>query len=161
VRVEFVLFAVTLLGVAVLHRHALQVALAGLASILAFKLGLDPSFHPVEHLLGSPGQEGEWRILLNLLGLLLGFAILAKHFEEAKVPLGLPRFPPDDWKGEFALLAMVFVLSSLLDNIAAAMIGGAMARVVFRGQVHVGFLAAIVAAANAGGAGSVGGTTTT
>ena len=59
------------------------------------------------------------------------------------------------------MLAMVFVLSSFLDNIAAAMIGGTMATALYRGRVHVGFLAAIVAASNAGGAGSVVGDTTT
>jgi len=112
-------------------------------------------------MVGSPEHEGEWRILLNLLGLLLGFAILAKHFEESKIPLTLPRYLPDDWKGGFVLLVMVFVLSSFLDNIAAAMIGGAMALVVFEGTVHVGYLAAIVAASNAGGSGSVVGDTTT
>ena len=51
------------------------------------------------------------------------------------------------------LLVMVFVLSSFLDNIAAALIGGTMARAVFRGKVHIGYLAAIVAASNAGGVG--------
>jgi Na+/H+ antiporter NhaD/arsenite permease-like protein len=56
---------------------------------------------------------------------------------------------------------VVFVLSAFLDNIAAALIGGTMARHVFRGKVHIGFLAAIVAASNAGGAGSVVGDTTT
>jgi Na+/H+ antiporter NhaD/arsenite permease-like protein len=56
---------------------------------------------------------------------------------------------------------MIFVLSSFLDNIAAAMIGGTMALTVFRGNVHIGYLAAIVAASNAGGAGSVVGDTTT
>ena len=56
---------------------------------------------------------------------------------------------------------MVFVLSSFLDNIAAALIGGTMAAVVFRKKVHIGYLAAIVAASNAGGAGSVVGDTTT
>ena len=161
IRVEFVFFALTLVGVAVFHRWAMQVALSGLAVILAFKLAFDPSFHFVEHMLGSPEHEGEWRILLNLAGLLLGFAILAKHFEESKIPLVLPAFLPDDWKGGFVLLVMVFVLSSFLDNIAAAMIGGAMALVVFQGRVHIGFLAAIVAASNAGGSGSVVGDTTT
>ena len=73
----------------------------------------------------------------------------------------LPRFLPDDWKGWFVLLVLVFVLSSFLDNIAAAMIGGAIAHTVFRGKVHIGYLAAIVAASNAGGAGSVVGDTTT
>jgi Na+/H+ antiporter NhaD/arsenite permease-like protein len=53
------------------------------------------------------------------------------------------------------------VLSGFLDNIAAAMIGGAIAATVFRGKVHTGYLAAIVAASNAGGAGSVVGDTTT
>ena len=53
------------------------------------------------------------------------------------------------------------MLSSFLDNIAAALIGGTMARHVFRGKVHIGYLAAIVAASNAGGSGSVVGDTTT
>ena len=53
------------------------------------------------------------------------------------------------------------MISSFLDNIAAALIGGTMARHVFRGKVHIGYLAAIVAASNAGGSGSVVGDTTT
>jgi Na+/H+ antiporter NhaD/arsenite permease-like protein len=161
IRVEFVLFALTLVGVAVLHERAMHVALVGLATILTFKLAFDEAFHPVEHLVGSPEREGEWRILLNLLGLLLGFAILARHFEDSKVPLALPALLPNDWKGGFVLLVVVFVLSAFLDNIAAAMIGGAIAHVVFRERVHVGYLAAIVAASNAGGSGSVVGDTTT
>jgi Na+/H+ antiporter NhaD/arsenite permease-like protein len=56
---------------------------------------------------------------------------------------------------------MIFVLSSFLDNIAAAMIGGTVAVVVYKGKVHLAYLAAIVAASNAGGAGSVIGDTTT
>ena len=99
--------------------------------------------------------------LANLLGLLLGFALLADHFERSGVPALLPRFLPDDWKGGFCLLLIVFVLSSFLDNIAAAMIGGTMAAVLYKRRVHIGFLAAIVAASNAGGSGSVVGDTTT
>src|SRR5207245_3747024 len=56
---------------------------------------------------------------------------------------------------------MIFVPSSFLDTIAAALIGGTIAGVVFRGKVHIGYLAAIVAASNAGGSGSVVGDTTT
>ncbi len=41
------------------------------------------------------------------------------------------------------------------------MIGGTIAYVVFKGKVHIGYLAAIIAASNAGGAGSVVGDTTT
>ena len=154
VRGEFLLFALTLVGVALFHQHTLQVALLGLSSILLFKFAFVPSFQLVEHL------HHEWNILLNLLGLLLGFALLAKHFEESRIPEILPRFLPDNWKGGFALLGIIFVLSAFLDNIAAAMIGGTIALVVFKGRVHIGYLAAIVAASNAGGAGSVLGDTT-
>jgi Na+/H+ antiporter NhaD/arsenite permease-like protein len=56
---------------------------------------------------------------------------------------------------------MIFVISAFLDNIAAAVIGGTVARSVFRDRVHIGYLAAIVAASNAGGSGSVVGDTTT
>ncbi len=154
VRVEFVLFALTLLGVALFHAHTLPVALTGLAAITAWSVGLaglDLTAHLAHEAVG----------LLNLLGLLLGFALLAKHFEESRIPERLPAWLPDDWKGGLCLLGLVAVMSSFLDNIAAAMIGGTMARVLYKGEVHVGFLAAIVAASNAGGAGSVVGDTTT
>jgi Na+/H+ antiporter NhaD/arsenite permease-like protein len=77
------------------------------------------------------------------------------------VPAVLPRYLPDDWKGGFVLLLLVAVLSAFLDNIAAALIGGTIAGVVFHHKLHIGYLAAIVAASNAGGAGSVVGDTTT
>src|SRR4029453_13978779 len=53
------------------------------------------------------------------------------------------------------------VPSIFLDNIAGALIGGAMAHQLFRAKVHIGYIAAIVAASNAGGAWSVVGDTTT
>jgi Na+/H+ antiporter NhaD/arsenite permease-like protein len=159
--VDFVLFGLTLLGVALFHRYVLQVALSGLGVILLYKLGFT-GFK------AGPGIGGlashmahEWVILANLLGLLLGFALLSNHFERSKVPEVLPHYLPDDWKGGFVLLVIVFVLSSFLDNIAAALIGGTMAAGVFRKKVHIGYLAAIVACSNAGGAGSVVGDTTT
>jgi Na+/H+ antiporter NhaD/arsenite permease-like protein len=159
--VEFLLFGATLLGVALLHRHALFVALAGLAAIIAYKLAF-ADFH------GMPGGYGllwhleeEWVIVANLFALLVGFALLARHFDESRLPHLLPRVLPDGWMGGVVLLALVFVLSGFLDNIAAAMIGATVARAVYRGRVHLGFLAAVVAAANAGGAGSVVGDTTT
>ena len=73
----------------------------------------------------------------------------------------MPAYLPDDWKGGVALLALVFVLSAFLDNIAAAIIGVTVAATVFRRKLHVGFLAGVVAAANGGGSGSVIGDTTT
>lgn len=171
VRVEFIIFGLILLGVALFHKQTFWVAVTGLAVLLTFKLVFDPGFHFMEHIFGeNPMSEqimdkglrqGEWGIILNLLGLLLGFAILSKIFEESGVPDVLPRFLPDDWKGPFILLIFVFVLSSFLDNIAAALIGGSIALVVFRKKVHIGYVAAIVAASNAGGSGSVVGDTTT
>jgi Na+/H+ antiporter NhaD/arsenite permease-like protein len=158
---DFLIFASILLGVALFHHHTLAVALTGLTALVAYKL-VFTGFK-----MGA-GFEGlglhlahEWVILTNLLGLLLGFALLAKHFEESGIPAVLPRFLPDGWKGAFVLLVMIFVMSSFLDNIAAAMIGGTMALTIFRKKVHIGYLAAIVAASNAGGSGSVVGDTTT
>ncbi len=171
IRAEFLLFALTLIGVALFHHHVLEVALTGLVSILILKFAFIPGFDLMHHIVGSNSladqilnkdmRQGEWPILLNLFGLLLGFALLAKHFEESNIPALLPKFLPDDWKGGFVLLILVFILSSFLDNIAAAMIGGTIALVVFKGKVDIGYLAGIVAASNAGGAGSVVGDTTT
>jgi Na+/H+ antiporter NhaD/arsenite permease-like protein len=161
VPVDFILFGLTLIGVAVFHHHTLHVALAGLAVIATYKL----IFTGFKFGTGIRGlalhMQHEWVILANLFLLLMGFAILSRHFEESRVPDEMPALLPDDWKGGLALLAIVFVLSGFLDNIAAALIGGTMARHVFRGKVHISYLAAIVAASNAGGAGSVVGDTTT
>jgi Na+/H+ antiporter NhaD/arsenite permease-like protein len=159
--VDFILFGLTLAGVALFHHHTLRVAVTGLAIITVFKV----FFSPFAEGDGTAGLFAhfahEWVLLANLLGLLLGFALLSKHFEASRIPAVLPRYLPDDWKGGFVLLVMIFVLSSFLDNIAAALIGGTIANVVFRGKVHIGYLAAIVAASNAGGSGSVVGDTTT
>lgn len=161
VAVEFILFGCVLAGVALFHLHALRIAVGGAIVIALFKILWSP-FHAGAGLGGFVAHLGhEWVVLSNLLLLLLGFALLADLFEKSEVPAMLPRFLPDDWKGCFVLLLLVFVLSSFLDNIAAAMIGGAMAQTLFRGKVHIGYLAAIVAASNAGGAGSVVGDTTT
>lgn len=160
VPVDFLLFAITLLGVALFHHHTLQVALAGLGVIMAYKL----IFTGFKFGAGLPGLAGhlahEWVILANLFCLLMGFALLSRHFEKSRIPEEMPRFLPDDWKGGFTLLVLIAVLSSFLDNIAAALIGGTIAGKVF-GRVHIGYLAAIVAASNAGGSGSVVGDTTT
>jgi hypothetical protein len=91
----------------------------------------------------------------------MGFALLADHFESSKVPELLPKFLPHDWKGGFVLLGIVWLLSSFLDNIAGALIGAAIAHRLFRGKVHIAFVAAIVAASNAGGSWSAVGDTTT
>ena len=159
--VDFILFGLTLLGVALFHHQTLRVALIGLGTIVVYKITIT-GFKTGPGLAGLMAHVGhEWVILTNLLCLLVGFALLARHFEKSHVPVVLPRFLPHDWKGGFLMLVMVWILSSFLDNIAAALIGGAMAHQLFRGKVHIGYLAAIVAASNAGGAWSVVGDTTT
>jgi Na+/H+ antiporter NhaD/arsenite permease-like protein len=161
VPIEFLLFGLTLIGVAVFHHRTLRVSLIGLGAIVLYKL-LFTGFA------FGPGLSGlaasfvhEWVILTNLLALLTGFALLADFFETSHLPAVLPKFLPHNWKGGFGLLALVWLLSSFLDNIAGALIGGAIAHQVFRTKVHIAFVAAIVAASNAGGAWSVIGDTTT
>ncbi len=160
VPIEFFLFAATLLGVALFHHRTFTVAFAGLAAIIAYKLFVT-GFN------AGPGVGGlvshlwhERIILANLFLLLLGFAVLSRQFEQSNAPEAIPAFLPDDWKGGVVLLGLIFVLSSFLDNIAAALIGGVVAKAIYE-KVHIGYLAGIVAASNAGGSGSVVGDTTT
>lgn len=159
--IEFLLFAATLLGVAIFHHRTFTVAVVGLATIVAYKLLLS-------NFAGHAGLPGlalhldhHWVETANLGLLLLGFALLSRHFEESKLPDLAPDILPDNWTGGLVLLAMVFVLSAFLDNIAGALIGATIAAHVYQKRVHIGFLAAIVAASNAGGSGSVVGDTTT
>ena len=157
----FALFAATLVGIGIFHHRTLLVAGVGLAAIVTYTL-LFAGFDEGAGLAGL-GRHliHEWVIIANLGLLLTGFAVLARHFEESRLPDLAPDILPDDWKGGLTLLAMVFVVSAFLDNIVSALLGATVARHVYQNRVHIGFLAAIVAAANAGGAGSVIGDTTT
>jgi Na+/H+ antiporter NhaD/arsenite permease-like protein len=159
--VEFILFGLMLVGVALLHEHALGVSLTGLAVILGYEALVTafPTGEGVEAFVAH--VEHEWVIITNLLLLLIGFELLSNQFERSNISDHLPNMLPDDWKGGLMLLAIVFVLAAFLDNIAAAVLGGVMAKHLYRGRVSIGFIAAIVAASNAGGAGSVIGDTTT
>ncbi|MBE2259360.1 MAG: citrate transporter [Rhodobacteraceae bacterium] len=158
---DFILFAVTLLGVALFHHHVLKVALAGLVVISLYKIAFT-GFKTGDGIGGFASHMAhEWSLLFNLFLLLVGFALLARHFEDSGVPEVLPRLLPANWLGPFALLFIIWILSGFLDNIAAALIGATIAASVFRRKLHPGYLAAIVAASNAGGAGSVIGDTTT
>jgi Na+/H+ antiporter NhaD/arsenite permease-like protein len=162
VPVDFVLFAGVLAGVAVFNLHSLRVAMIGVLVISLYKIFIAGFAATGGGLNGFVAHLGhEWVLLANLFFLLVGFALLSDHFEQSHIPKVLPHFLPDDWKGGFVLLVLVFVLSSFLDNIAAALIGGTVASAVFRKKVHIGYLAGIVAASNAGGSGSVVGDTTT
>jgi len=152
--VVFAVFAGILVGILLFHRRSLEIALGGLGVILTLRLGFS-DLRLANHL------AEEWVKLVNLFGLLVGFTLLADHFERSQVPAQLPRLLPRGAWGCFALLLMIWLLSGVLDNIAAAMIGATTAAALFARRVHLGYLAAIVGAANAGGAGSVVGDTTT
>ncbi len=161
VLIDFLLFAATLACVAIFHRHTFSAALTGLGVITLKKL-VGTGFNEGPGLAGLLAHyEHEWVLLTNLFLLLVGFALLARHFEESRVPDWMPAALPDNWTGGLVLLVLVFVISSFLDNIAAALIGATVARHVFKGRVRIGYIAAIVAASNAGGSGSVIGDTTT
>jgi Na+/H+ antiporter NhaD/arsenite permease-like protein len=159
--IELALFGAILIGLAAFHKAALPISTGGAALIACYKI-IFTGFASGSGIAGFAHHMGhEAPLLSNLFLLLTGFALLARHFEETHIPAWLPKLLPDDWTGGVALLGAIFVLSAFLDNIAAAIIGATVARTVYAGRVHIGYLAAIVAASNAGGAGSVVGDTTT
>lgn len=161
VPVEFYLFGLMLAGVAFFHKRALAISVIGLAAILLYEALVSrfPTGTGASALLIH--AEHEWVIIANLFLLLIGFELLSNHFERSNLPDHLPNHLPDNWTGGMVLLGAIFVLAAFLDNIAAAVLGGVIARHVYKGKVAIGFIAAIVAASNAGGSGSVIGDTTT
>src|SRR5664279_1262352 len=82
VPIEFILFAIVLAGVALAHHHTMRIALGGAIVIALYKI----VFSPFKTGAGVAGfamhLQHEWVILVNLLLLLLGFALLADLFEK-------------------------------------------------------------------------------
>ena len=137
VPVEFILFGLTLAGVAVFHKCTMRVALTGWSrSRFTKSSSLVLSGDGEMGLISHADMSGDF---VNLLCLLMGFSLSSQHFEKSELPLALRKFLPHDWKGGFLLLAMVWVISSFLDNIAAALIGGAMTHELFRGHPQIGY----------------------
>ena len=85
IRIEFFLFGLTLVGVALFHHQTFWVALTGLTVIVLYKLIFVSGYPFAEHFFGSNSildqlthkdmRQGEWGIIINLLGLQL-FPIL-------------------------------------------------------------------------------------
>lgn len=166
VRYEMIIFALMLVGIAIFYTKTSQVAIIGLLALCFFKYEFTDGFSVVSKLIGYTNENGEWvtgswNTYFNLILMLPGFSILADIFERSNFPALLPRYLPSGMMSGFVVLCFVFIISSFLDNIAAALIGCSLAAAVYGGKVHIGFVAAICAAANAGGAGSVVGDTTT
>ena len=86
--IEFILFGLTLVCVAVFHQHTLRVALAGLFTVAVYKI-LFTGFKMGPGLVGFVSHvKQEWVILTNLLCLLLGFAVLVVPFREKPSDFG-------------------------------------------------------------------------
>jgi hypothetical protein len=80
--VDFLLFGLTLLGVVVFHHHTMGVALAGLVTISIYKIAFT-GFKTGAGVIGFVSHVSqEWVILANLFCLLMGFALLSRHFEK-------------------------------------------------------------------------------
>lgn len=142
--VDFILFGLTLLDVAVFHHKTLVVALAGLVAVTVYKL-LFTGFREGE---ASPAWllqlHHEWVILANLFLLLMGFAILSRQFEKSRNPDAMPAFERLEWR-----------LGPAHHRVRAVELSRQHrsrpnrrheARHVFKGKVYIGYLAAIVAA---------------
>ena len=117
---DFILFAVVPVTIALTHHRAMRVVVVGLAVIALWKLVFSPSPASQSLRVISPANGCSSPTCLPCWS---ASRCSARHFDKSRIPLILPRVMPDDWKGGLVLLAMVFVLSSFLDNIVAAMIG--------------------------------------
>ena len=160
--IDFILFALTLIGIALFHRHTLPIAVTRAGRHLAVEDRASRRFRgprlprlgcASRPRMGDADQPARTAARLR--------AACPSTSKRAACRNGCRGSCPTTGRARLVLLVMIFVLSSFLDNIAAALIGGTIARAVFRGKVHMGYLAAIVAASNAGGSGSVVGDTTT
>lgn len=153
-----IIIFVTMLGSLLkLHHWNLEVALIGFAALLVYTIysGTGAGVHLGQHMIHEvPG-------LANLAFMISGFAVLAKTFENSNAGDAMPRWLPDDWRGGAMIIMMVMFLSAFLDNIAACLIGGVIAKKVYKGKIGVGFIAALIMASNLGGAPSPIGDTTT
>ena len=149
----FILFIAMLGGLLVAHHHKLSVVVIGFAvlgSLFVWKHGLA---HFGAHFMDHHRSH----LLINLTLLLPGFALVAYHFEHSGASGKLAKKLASD----LAVLWVVFWLSTILDNIAAAMIGGTIAMARYGKNPPFELLVGIIGASNLGGAGSPVGDTTT
>lgn len=149
-----ILFLLMLVGLLLFHHHKLWVVAAGggLISII---------FMTGHGLGGYVHHFAEWHrchLLYNLILLLPVFALAADCFERCGASNSLAKI----LKSDAMLLWIVFWLSTILDNIAACMIGGTILLAVYgKGNVPFSMLIGVICASNLGGAGSPVGDTTT
>lgn len=150
----FVVFSLMLMGLMVFHHHKLWCVALGF-TVLSVAFMLNGSVGDwLEHF----GDHHRSHLLINLALLLPGFALAAHYFEHSGSSKGLAKVLTSD----VALLWAIFGLSTILDNIAAAMIGGTILMARYgQGNVPFSMLVGVIGASNLGGAGSPVGDTTT
>ncbi len=90
----------------------------------------------LDQLMDKHQRQGEWPVILNLLV----SASASAPRSSKNVNFSAAEYGPGRM-GPAVLLVFVAILSSFLDNIAAALIGGTIALVVFKGKVHIGYIA--------------------
>src|SRR5207248_10009264 len=87
VPLDFIFLPLVLLGIARFHNHTLQVAVTGLVVVAVYKVVFS-GFAQGPGLAGLAALFAYERVILaNLFGLLMGFALLSKHFEDSNVPV--------------------------------------------------------------------------
>ncbi len=159
----FAAFVGMLVGLLLFHHHKLRVVAIGFAMLtVAFTVhsnGIEPWVeHFMEHWVEHFMEHHRSHLLINLALLLPAFALVAYYFELSGASYGLAKV----LKSDIALMWVVFLLSIILDNIAAALIGGTIVLAKYgAGNVPFRMLVGVIGASNLGGAGSPIGDTTT
>lgn len=151
----FGLFIVMLGGLLLFHHHKLRVVGIGFAMLTAVFASKMGGLEVWAHHFAEPHRA---HLLMNLALLLPAFALVAHYFEHSGASYGLARL----LKSDTALLWTVFWLSTVLDNIAAALIGATILLAKY-GKENIPFsmIVGLIGASNLGGAGSPVGDTTT
>lgn len=171
----FLGFVAMLAMLMVFHHHKMYAVGGGFIGLslmfIAYKGAPEWVHHFAEH--------HRRHLLLQLAMLLPGFSLAAHYFEESGASRSIAQRL--DWSSllrpfgaslrpyiaplvsqDTVLLWCVFWLSTVLDNIAAAMIGGTILMALYgSGNVPFSMLIGVIAASNLGGAGSPVGDTTT
>ncbi|MGE4157974.1 MAG: hypothetical protein AB7F75_02625 [Planctomycetota bacterium] len=152
--IMFGLFVAMLGGLLVFHHHKNLVVTLGFLSLSGLFINHMGDIHAwVEHF----GDEHRRHLLVELALLLPAFALVAYYFEHSGASHGLAQI----LRRDSALLWSVFVLSTVLDNIAAALIGATILLAKYGKDAPFRMIVGIIGASNLGGAGSPVGDTTT
>lgn len=173
--IMFGTFIAMLVGLLLFHHHKNAVVYLGFATLAGLflfwgqggdviyflhhygiKLGAEPAAFAANELLRDQGAH-RFHLLMDLSLLIPAFALVAHYFEHSGASNSLARILRADW----AVLWSVFWLSTVLDNIAAALIGATILLAKYGKDAPFRMIVGCICASNLGGAGSPVGDTTT